>query len=101
MLEENILKDQIVVARELGISEYQLVSQKPRHVFVFIINDTNIDVQTANPFLYNTFSVSTGPRTLSNCHLEVGNGNEYPEIHYTPNTDMTRVFRDVLKYIQK
>ena len=74
---------------------------KPRHVFVFIINDANIDGQTANPFLYSTFSVSTDPRTLSNCHLEVGNGNEYPEIHYTPTTDMTRVFRDVLKYVHK
>ena len=74
---------------------------KPRHVFVFIINDANIDAQTENPFLYNTFSVSTDPRTLSNCHLEVGNGNEYPEIHCTPSTDMTRVFRDVLKYVHK
>ena len=67
---------------------------KPRHVFVFIINDANIDAQTENPFLYNTFSVSTDP-------IEVGNGNEYPEIHYTPTTDMTRVFRDVLKYVHK
>ena len=74
---------------------------KPRHVFVFIINDANIDAQTVNPFLYNTFSVSTNPRTLSNCHLEVDNGNEYPEIHYTPSTNMTRVFRDVLKYVHK
>ena len=48
---------------------------KPRHVFVFVINDANIDAPTQNPFLYNTFSVSTDPRTLSNCHLEVGNGN--------------------------
>ena len=74
---------------------------KPRHVFVFIINDANINAQTQNPFLYNTFSLSTDPRTLSNCYLEVGNGNEYPEIHYTPTTDMTRVFRDVLKYVHK
>ena len=70
-------------------------------MFVFIINDANINAQTANPFLYNTFSVSTDPRTLSNCHLEVGNGNEYPEIHYTPTTDMTRIYRDVLKYVHK
>ena len=74
---------------------------KPRHVFVVIINDANIDAQIENPFLYNTFSVSTDPRTLSNCHLEDGNGNEYPEIHYTPTTDMTRVYRDVLKYVHK
>ena len=74
---------------------------KPRHVFVFIINDANINAQTVNPFLYNTFSVSTDPRTLQNCHLVVANGNEYPEIHYTPSTDMTRVYRDVLKYVHK
>ena len=74
---------------------------KPRHVFVFIINDANINLQTANPFLYNTFSVSTDPRTLMNCHLEVGNGQEYPEIHYTPSTDLSRVYRDVLKYVHK
>ena len=75
---------------------------KPRHVFVFIINDANISSQTANPFLYNTFSVSTNDnKKLENCHLVVANGNEYPEIHYTPNTDMTRIYRDVLKYVHK
>ena len=74
---------------------------KPRHVFVFIINDAEIDSQTSNPFLYNTFSVSTDPRTLQNCHLEVANGHEYPEIHYTPSTDLSRVYRDVLKYVHK
>ena len=74
---------------------------RPRHVFVFIINDADIDSQTSNPFLYNTFNVSTDPRTLQNCHLEVGNGQEYPEIHYTPSTDRSRVYRDVLKYVHK
>ena len=43
----------------------------------------------------------TGPRTVSICHSEVTKGNEYPEIHYIPSTDMTRVFRDVLKYVHK
>ena len=76
---------------------------KPRHVFVYIINDANISSQTANPFLYNTFSVGAAGnlRTLDNCHLVVANGNEYPEIHYTPSTDMTRIYRDVLKYVHK
>jgi len=72
---------------------------RPRHVFVFIINDASIEDQTANPFLYNTFSVSTDPRTFTSCHLEVFNGNEFPELHYDPSTEPTRVFRDVLKYI--
>ena len=37
---------------------------KPRHVLVFKINTPIIDDQTKNLFLYNTFSVSTDPRTL-------------------------------------
>ena len=35
---------------------------KPRHVFVFIINTANDNLQTANKFLYNTFNVLTDPR---------------------------------------
>ena len=72
---------------------------KPRHVFVFLINDANIDEQKANPFLYNTFSVSTNPRTLPDCFLEVSNGVEYHDRHYEPDTDLTRVYRDILKYV--
>ena len=73
---------------------------KPRQiVFVFIINTPNIESQTANPFLYNTFSISTNPRTLDRCYLEVGNGNEYPDIAYKPSSDPSRVFRDVMSYV--
>ena len=72
---------------------------KPRHVFVFFINNANINDQRYNPFLYNTFSISTNPRTLTRCHLEVGNGNEYPRLHYKPTEDPSRVFRDVMKYV--
>ena len=54
---------------------------KPRHVFVFAINTANIDSQTANPFLYNTFNLPNNAN-ISRCYLEVGNGNEYPDIHY-------------------
>ena len=71
---------------------------KARHVFIFFINNASLDDQRYNPFLYNTFSVSTDPRTLNDCYLEVGNGNEYPHVKYEPNLDPSRVFRDVMKY---
>ena len=80
------------------ITKFNVIS-KPRHVFVFFINNANINDQRYNPFLYNTFSVSTDPRTLTRCYLEVGNGNEYPRIHYKPTEDPSRVFRDVMKYV--
>ena len=72
---------------------------KPRHVFIFFINNANLDNQLANPFLYNTFSVSADNRTLDQCYLEVGNGNEYPRLKYEPQQDPSRVFRDVMKYV--
>ena len=71
---------------------------EPRHVFIFFINNDNLDDQRHNPFLYNTFSLSTNPRTLDQCYLEVGNGNEYPHLKYEPTLDPSRVFRDVMKY---
>ena len=70
----------------------------PRHVFIFFVNNASLDDQRYNPFLYNTFSVSTNPRKLQECHLEVGNGNEYPDIKYEPSIDPSRVFRSVMKY---
>ena len=72
---------------------------KPRHVFVFIINDASNESQTSNKFLYNTFAVSTNPRTMTECYLEVGNGKEYPEVHYRPSEEPSRIFRDVLRYV--
>ena len=71
---------------------------KPRHVFIFIINNASLDDQRHNPFLYNTFSISTGAQTMEECYLEVGNGNEYANLKYEPNLDLSRVFRDVMKY---
>ncbi|MCV6576225.1 MAG: hypothetical protein OIF58_10870, partial [Cohaesibacter sp.] len=47
---------------------------KPRHVFIFFINNASLDDQRYNPFLYNTFSVADDKK-LEDCYLEVGNGN--------------------------
>ena len=52
-----------------------------------MVDGTYTGAKTANPFVYNTFSVSTDPRPLTNAHLEVGDGNEYPEVYYTPEAD--------------
>ena len=72
---------------------------KPRHVFVFFILNENINNQLRNPFLYNTFDLSSNNTKLRRCYLEVGNGNDYPDIVYTPTEDPSRVFRDIMKYV--
>ena len=45
------------------------------------------------------FSVSTDPRTLDRCYLLVGNGNEYPDIHYKPSLDFSKVYTDEMSYV--
>ena len=78
---------------------------KPRHVFIFFVNNIRLDDQRCNPFLYNTFDLTIDPATpnnnrfLTQCHLEIGNGNEYPHLKYEPKLDPSRVFRDVMKYV--
>ena len=78
---------------------------KPRHVFIFFVNNTRLDDQRYNPSLYNTLDLTIDPATpdnnryLTQCHLEIGNGNEYPHIKYEPKFDPSRVFRDVMKYV--
>ena len=72
---------------------------KPRHVFVWAINTARINAQTANPFIYDTFGNLPNNADVTNCYLEVGNGNEYPNFHYKPSTDLTRAFRGLLEYV--
>ena len=76
---------------------FQITSgRNRRHVFIWFLNASD-NVQTVNPFLYNTLNVANSC-TLMSCHLEVGNGENYPENEYYPSTDIARVFRDVLSY---
>ena len=99
----NYLREEVsesdAIQQQTGSFRISTGINKPRHVFVFIINTANDNSQTANKFLYNTFSISTDPRKLTSCYLEVGTGREYPQLSYKPSTEPTRVFRDVLRYV--
>ena len=72
---------------------------KPRHVFVWGINTANIESQTANPFLYNTFSFHTILELFHDVILKLE--MEMNTLIFTLNlhTDPSRVFRDVMSYV--
>ena len=81
------------------ISELQMEFQN-QGMFLYLLSIMPIlTINLKIHFWYNTFSVSTNPRTLKRCYLEVGNGNEYPDIHYKPTDDASRVSRDVMSYV--
>lgn len=83
-----ILREATVHSRELVL--FELHDQ--RYVFVFIINVANLNDQTANLSLYNTFSVSTGPHTLNLFYLEVGNATILKIITNRTNKGFQRCF---------
>ena len=85
--------------QQTGIYKITSAIERPRDVFVWILNDVRNGSQTQNPFLFDTFNVADDPgKKLVSCQLEVSNGNKYPENEYAPDTQMARVFRDVHKY---
>lgn len=42
----------------------------PRHVYVFFLENSKLNSQTANPFQYNTFTLDRN-KTLKRCYLKV------------------------------
>ena len=84
-------------SRRGGVFRITTGIHQPRHVFIWIVNGANVGAQGQNKYLPNTFSV-VNKRQLVNCHLEVGNGNNYPNNEYHPSTEVLRVFRDALTY---
>ena len=76
-----------------------MVSQNQDMFLSFSLIMIVLNNQKQNPFLYNTFKLATNDVTLRRCHLEVGNGNDYPSLHYTPTEITSRVFSDVMKYV--
>ena len=93
-----IVEISYVTQQQSGHFRIANAASKPRHVFVFGINAANISNQEANPFLYNTFNLPNNAN-IASCYLEVGNGNEYPDIHFKPATYPERVFREVMGYV--
>ena len=97
---KSFLNEYVTNSRDLRQREgnFRITNEisKPRHVFIFILNSANFNSQTANPFLYQTFNVANN-RKLTRCYLEA-NEKVYPNIHYKPSTEPTRVYRDVMSY---
>ena len=66
---------------------------KPRHVYVFFLENSKLNSQTANPFQYNTFTLD-GNKTLKRCYLKVNN-DIYPAIHYSLPRDEIRLYQKI------
>ena len=80
-----------------GNFRIQTLFQNLAMFMFFIVNSANIESQTANPFLYQTFNVANNKK-LTRCYLKA-NENIYPKIRYKLSTEPSRVYRDVMSHV--
>lgn len=73
--------------------------RKPRHVFVLVLNETKLNDQEQNMFLFNTYNI-TNNRTITSCQLELSNGVYYPQERLEPTTQLAKTYRTLLGYNQ-
>ena len=59
--------------QQTGTFKITSAIERPRDVFVRILNDARKASQTQNPFMFDTFNVANN-REPESCQLEVGNG---------------------------
>ena len=91
------LKKVLHLNKKSGIFKITSGIKKSRGVFIWVLNTDKFS-QTENPFLYNTFSVGNIKKKIESCYLEIGNGNKYPENPYYPQTEISRIFKDIHRY---
>lgn len=73
--------------------------RKPRHVFVLVLNETKLNDQEQNMFLFNTYNIANN-RTITSCQLELSNGVYYPQERLEPTTQLAKTYRTLLGYNQ-
>lgn len=76
--------------------EYRITNSitNPPHVYKFFLENTKLNSQTANPFMYNTFTLDRN-KTLKRCYLKVNNEN-YPTIHYNLPRVESRIYQKII-----
>lgn len=61
---------------------------------MFFLENSKLNSQTANPFLYNTFTLDRN-KTLKRCYLKVNN-EDYTTIHYNLPRDESRLYQKIV-----
>ena len=97
------LKEQLVVSGPLrqknGKFKITNAIQRPKHVFVWVLNGAKLSDQEQNMFLFNTFNIANA-RYFTKAQLQLQNGEKYPDQQLDPSSELTRVWIDLLEYVK-
>ena len=71
--------------------------KKPRHVFIWVINEAKLNSQTHNMLAFNTFNIANN-RNFSYARLELSNGTYYPTQAMNPGVEIVQAYRTLMEY---
>lgn len=63
---------------------------RPRHVFIWVLNNAKLNDQRQNMFTFNTYKIAGNDRTIVDCQLELSNGIFYPQERLRPTSELTK-----------
>ena len=97
----NYYSEQIVIqdAQQTRQGSFLINSSvsKPRHVFLWAINDSKQKNQHNNIFFHDTFSIANG-KNLTSIQLEMGAGHFFPPQSIIPSTERSLIYRMLMDY---
>ncbi|PFX21869.1 hypothetical protein AWC38_SpisGene13598 [Stylophora pistillata] len=70
---------------------------RPRHVFVWVLNASKFDDQEQNMFVFNTYNIANA-RYFTKAQLRVENGTRYPDQKLDPSSELARAWKYFANY---
>lgn len=94
-------KEQIIdsgpLRQKTGTFRITTAVERPKHVFIWVLNATKFDSQEQNMFVFNTFNIANA-RYFTKAQLQLQGGEKYPDQQLDPSTELTRAWSDLLEY---
>ena len=81
-----------------GVFKIASSIERPRHVFIWVLNKSKITNQLANIFAYDTYEIADNNVHFVECHLEIENGTFYPMQAMRPFTELTKTYYTLMSY---
>ena len=94
---KNILGASSSTQQKTGTYEISSMIEKPRHVFIWAINDSKLSSQDHNLFLFDTYKIG-GNTQCTSAQLLVGNDKQYPLQPLNPNDEKSRMYRKFIDF---
>ena len=94
------LREHHEILQTTAVNSYFRIStgiRRPRHVFIWVVNNGQYNSQQGNIFTFDTFSIGTANRYFSKAQSEVNNSIYYPQLEMTTDEE-SRLYRTLLSF---